>query len=118
MAIRTLQSSIRQHGAPATVGILVLAWANFLASWVSGGGLWNGYLKFQPTFFTMFPWTPLIYPFAAMAADIIGIFFMSYWLWIIGGTVERDLGTGRYLGFFGVMAVVPALMMGICYAAV
>lgn len=116
MAVRNLQSSLRQHGAPATVAILILAGANFLASWVSGGGDWNKYLLFHAGI--AFPWTFLTYPFAADAADIIGIFFMIYWMWIIGASVERDLGTGKYLAFFGTMTVVPALMMWICNATV
>ena len=117
MAARNLQSSIRRHGAPATVAILVLAGANFLASWVSGGGDWNAYLQFHAQFAARFPWSILTYPIGANPADIIGVFFMAYWMWIIGATVERDLGTGRFLAFFGAMTAVPALMMWICYAA-
>ena len=112
MAIRNLQTSVRQHGAPATVAILVLAGANFLASWVSGGGNWNGVVSFRPAF--SLPWTFLTYPFAANPADVIGIFFMIYWMWIIGAQVERDLGTGKYLAFFGAMTAIPATMMWIC----
>src|SRR5207253_10005279 len=44
-----------------------------------------------------------------------GVLFMSYWLWIIGGTVEKELGSGTFAGFFAAMTLVPSLMFFVCY---
>ena len=107
---------MQRHGAPVTVVILVLASINFLASWVSGGGQWNSYLVFHPSLAGMLPWSFVTYAFASDPADIIGIFFMIYWLWMIGSTVERELGALRYALLLLVMTVVPSLMMLACYA--
>lgn len=115
MAIRELQSSLRQHRAPVTIAILVLAVLNFLASWISGGGVWNASLLFDPRHAGHLPWTFLTYPFAVNPADIIGIFFMVYWMWMIGAIVERELGTARFLIFMGVMTVLPAVMMWVSF---
>lgn len=94
-----------------TVGIIVVAIGNFLISWVAGGGSWNPFLAFFAEGAFAHPWTFLTHPFAAEAADVLGIIFMSYWLWFMGGTVEKELGSGPFAIFFGVITVVPALMM-------
>jgi hypothetical protein len=57
------------------------------------------------------PWTMLTYPLASPGPDVIGLLFMGYWLWIIGASVERELGSVIFSIFFAIMTLVPALMM-------
>jgi len=40
--------------------------------------------------------------------DVIHLLFNLYWLWVLGRTMERTLGTLRYLGFFLISAVVSS----------
>lgn len=114
--MRDFQSQARRHGAPVTVAIILIAAANFLASWVSQGGAWNVLLVFLARNFPALPWTALTYPFAA-TMDIIGLLLMGYWLWVIGAMVERELGTVIYSIFFALMTLIPALMMWVGYLA-
>ena len=73
--LRDLQSNSRRFGAPVSIGIIILAAANFLISWAVGGGSWNAYLFFNSAAPLSLPWTFLTWPFTA-SADFIGILFM------------------------------------------
>lgn len=57
------------------------------------------------------PWTLLTYPFALPGAAIWTAVFGTLWLWMVGTTVERDIGAGPYLGsFFGFALLGGALI--------
>ncbi|MEA2553791.1 MAG: hypothetical protein QOJ65_1967 [Fimbriimonadaceae bacterium] len=115
--VRDLQRNARAHGAPVSVAIIAIAVTNFLLSWVAPPAAWNTFLAFYAPFAKATPWTALTYPLAANPRDILGIFFMSYWMWVIGATVEREFGWKRFLGFFVAMTLIPALMMLVAHAA-
>lgn len=110
--LRDFQSQARRHGAPVTVAVIVIAAVNFLINWLSGGrDAWNALLTFTPGTALSLPWTLLTWPISAEAPDFIGTVFMCYWMWVIGGMVERELSSLRYSVFLLVMALIPALMM-------
>lgn len=53
------------------------------------------------------PWTLLTYPLVSF--DIIGVLFYGFWLYFVGGSLERSWGTRFYGFFFGLMALISAL---------
>ncbi len=63
------------------------------------------------------PWTFLTYPLAVeVAGGLFGPFFTVLLLFLVyslGTQVERELGQGRYLAFWGVATLLPALLLSI-----
>jgi membrane associated rhomboid family serine protease len=62
------------------------------------------------------PWTLFTYPWAYMPFDGFGLIcflLLVWWLLMVGGTVERELGTRKFALFMLAMAVVPALVLGL-----
>lgn len=113
--VRNAQSWSRRQGAPVTVGIIATLVVTSLIFWFSLGR----YVEFVAVTpeWTSHPWTLLTYPFAGTwFSDPLSILFficLVFWLLFIGGSVERDLGPTRYLGFFAAMTVLPALIIGL-----
>ena len=119
MAMRDFTSGLRRTGQPASIAIIVLAVIVFLISFVASAGPhiqgsdWESYIAFQPSLVGSRPWTILTYPFAAGVHDVgfLDILFGCWWLYGIGGMLERDLGTRRFVIFWLVMTLIPALVM-------
>ena len=89
----------KQSGAPATTGLVALVAVSFLLSWMVRGPF-PQVLVFFPDQAPQHPWTLLTYPFAIDAGGFVNAAFSCLWLWSIGGSVERDLGSQRYVGFW------------------
>ena len=53
------------------------------------------------------PWTLLTYPLVSF--DIIGVIFYGFWLFFVGGSLERSWGTRFYATYFFALAVISAL---------
>lgn len=96
----------RSNGAPVTAAIVAGMAIGFLASFISGGRLLLPLLAFDPG---GAPWTLLTYPFAYPPGAIFSVLFGALWLWGIGGSVERELGSQRYAAFFFAMTVLGAV---------
>jgi hypothetical protein len=92
-----IQSAARRHGAPGTGGLVATLVIFFLILWL--GGIWVfRSLAFDSATALTKPWTFFTYPFVTGAGTgPLGLFFLCMWLWGIGGWVEKDLGTPKYL---------------------
>lgn len=110
--LRDLQSSARQGGMPVTAAIVGTAAAAFLLSWLSGSMAFGNF-AFDPRLLGSQPWSLLTYPFAFPpdGGNFIGVVFVCWWLWGIGGQVERELRAITYGLFFAAMTVLPALFL-------
>ena len=91
---RDFGSAAKASSAPVTVGIIVASVACFIFNWMSRGQITLA-LGFFPAIATSRPWTFLTYPLAV--GDPLSALFLSLWLWGIGGMVERELGSIKYL---------------------
>jgi membrane associated rhomboid family serine protease len=61
------------------------------------------------------PWVYLTYPFVndlAGGFGVIGMLFLAFWLYWVGGALERDLGALR----FGILWLVAGLLEAACVA--
>jgi membrane associated rhomboid family serine protease len=112
------RSHARQSLAPATVAICVgLVFTFLLAA-----------LRLQPNiglwlaFFTDFsqPWGLVTYPFAypGDGSGLIWLVLEVLWLWGMGGSVERDLGTPKYVALFLAFTLLGALSLALGAAVV
>lgn len=91
-----------------TVGLVVLLVAAFLVGWVSPGLQHQANLGFFTVDAAQKPWTLVTYPFSAGANDLLSLVFACLWLWGIGGQVERDMRSKRYLGAWLVFSILCA----------
>ncbi len=106
-----LRQGAKRSGIPATVALILAIVAGYLVSWFSEGRWLGADMAFLPMRIGDAPWTVALYPFSERPTGdaAIGVLFACWWLWGIGGSVERDLGPVRYLAFFFVFAVLGAL---------
>ena len=109
---RDLQYSARKSGTPGTVILIAGIIGCFLTSWFSQGQLFGAnWFAMDPAVAGQRPWTLVLYPFSSFPVGEAFIFllFDCWWLWLIGGSVERDLGAVRYVAFFFAMTFLGAL---------
>lgn len=62
------------------------------------------------------PWTLITYPFALETLagggfGIIWLLFLALWLYQVGGQIEGELGTKKYVGLWLILTVLPALVL-------
>lgn len=92
----------RSSGAPVTVAIVAGMILGFLVSFFTMGRVLYPTLAFSPADAFAQPWSFVLFPFAYPPSAIFSIVFGGLWLWGIGGSVERELGSTRHaLLFFG-----------------
>jgi len=111
--MKDLQSAMRKNGQPVTIAIICIAVLVFLLNFIFQEAQITFYLAFLPSLLGQHPWSLLTYPFAAdvQSVGFIGVLFGCWWLYGIGGNVERDLGPLKYVVFWVVMTIIPALIM-------
>lgn len=104
---RDFGRNAKMHGAPATVGLVIAMIAGFLALWMR---LLPVEVANQLGFMTFDawskPWTFVTYAF--LSDSFIGVFFLCLWLWGVGGSVERELGTTRFLAVWFIFSILCA----------
>jgi membrane associated rhomboid family serine protease len=96
---RDFKSSMSRNSAPATTAIVGLLILSFVLAWTGPGRAFTTALSFTPALAFREPWTFLTYPFFSTGDgnSLIYLLFLSLWLWGLGGWVERDIGTPRYV---------------------
>ncbi len=105
---------MRRSGTLVCVALIVLSAANLLTSFVITAAPWNAYLAFMAPDAGARPWSFLTYPIAVDLGGgygFLSVVFSCWWLYFIGGEVERDLGHARFGIFWGLMTIIPALVM-------
>jgi membrane associated rhomboid family serine protease len=98
--------------APATVALCVAIGLGFLLALVQPRlGI---ALAFKSDFTPL--WGMLTYPFASGGApsDFIWVLLGIMWLWGMGASVERDLGTPKFLAVFFGATFVGAIAIALC----
>lgn len=98
-AFDDIKRTANQQGTPVTFVLVAAFVACFLLAFMKL--LPVEAMVFQTGHAMQSPWTLFTYPFADMdPSNFIGALFTCLWLYWIGGTLERDLGPGKYLAFF------------------
>lgn len=103
----------RRSGGPGTVGIVVAIVIGFLISFFTNGQTLVPNLAFLPFDAWARPWTFATFPYAYGPRDLVAVLFLCLWLWGIGMSVERELGTPRFVGFWFTMTILGALCLWI-----
>jgi hypothetical protein len=110
------QEWARRTGSPATVLILALLGAIFLAAWFSTGSFGPNLAlpTANPTL-----WGFLTFPFASVGdgRDLFWFLLMMLWLFWVGGAMEREVGSAKLVGFWLLMSLLFGLSMIIGTAA-
>lgn len=104
--LRDFSANARASGAPVTVAIVITWIATFILSLLKVIG--DAGFLFDTARFANTPWTVLTYSFA-MSAGPIALLFSCLWFWGIGGSVERELGSPKFLAVYIVFATLSAL---------
>src|SRR5205085_8202289 len=94
------QASAKKNEAPANAVIVALLGITFVIAWMMTRPLME--LAFYAPLIGSQPWSILTYPFAASpdGNNFIWLVVECLWLWGMGGFVEAELGTARYVGFW------------------
>jgi membrane associated rhomboid family serine protease len=100
----------KRNAAPATTGIVVVLIACFVAIWAGATGFASQLVFYSaPSMALARPWTFITYPFVADSA--VGVIFACLWLWGLGGSLERDLGSLRFLIAWLVFSALSAIFV-------
>lgn len=113
MSINNIGSWVRRQGSPITIGIIASLIVTALAFWTTS---FRGLEHFAlGTSWQSQPWTLLTYPWAYSpfydGLAILFFVFLCMWMFFVGGLVERDLGSVKYLLLWLVMILLPALFI-------
>lgn len=111
---REFTSNARTMGSPVTVAIVILLAGSFLVGWLSEGRWMGSELAFFPVDVAVRPWTLVSYPLGNIG-NFLGVLFSCLWLWGIGGTVERDIGSRAFAIFWLAMSALGALFFWVGY---
>lgn len=88
---------------------MALLIASFLGSWASQSTLFDDMLPLRSGSLGQQPWTLVTYPFF-QASQFVWFLVLLFWLFSIGGSVESELGTTKFVGFWVVMTVLGGLL--------
>lgn len=110
---RRLRRFILQSSEPVTRTLLLINIVTFLSYFVAAyiaraGNPWV-YLHFSTFAPWQLPWTFLTYPLVTY--DPLNLLFSGYWLWVVGGSLERAWSTRRFLQFFFGIALISSLSL-------
>lgn len=109
-AFQAFGRQARSSQAPATAVLTVAIGLAFVISWFSAGRFLGLDWMFLPEIALQKPWTMLTYQFASVGdgRGLIWLVFLLLWLWGLGGSLERDLGTPKYVAYWFVMTFLGA----------
>lgn len=118
MAIfRDFAQSARRSGCPVTIALVVALAISFLLAWTSQGRIFGADLAFAPMEMLARPWTLVTYPFGSIG-NFLGVLFACWWLWGIGGGVERDIGSMAMGLFWLCMTLLGGLFFWLGYVII
>jgi membrane associated rhomboid family serine protease len=104
---REIRGSIVRAGAPVSIAILGINIILFLADFFLRGSV-SAWVDCQLANGAALPiWGLLTYPL--LTPDFISLLFAVLWLWMLGGSLERSWGAGRFIAFFIGISLINAL---------
>lgn len=111
--LRRLRRFLWGSPEPVTRTLIAISIATFLIYFVAvfflrAGNLWE-WLEFSTAGGWLKPWSFLTYPL--VTKDLLTAAFANYWLWIVGGTLERSWGSRSFIKLFA--GVTVATSMGV-----
>ncbi len=100
---------------PVTRTVIALSIATFLIYFVAvfffrAGNPW-GWLEFSTLGWWRKPWSLLTYPL--VTKGLFTVAFANYWLWIVGGTLERSWGSRSFAKFFAGVTAATSVGIGV-----
>ena len=107
--------SLRRGYNPATKLIILANVVSFVICLITDGIRVSSlaqFLSFTPQAYLSQPWTIFTYPLVTPPSyqnSVFGLIFAAYWLWIVGGSLERGWGTRIYAWFFFLVSAITAL---------
>jgi membrane associated rhomboid family serine protease len=104
------QRWVRQQATPVTIGLIIALVVSFMFAWFTQGAP-TPLLALDTA--RLLPWTILTYPLADAGDGRALIFFLFLLLWLfwVGSSTERDLGSAKFAGFFALMTVLAGLFL-------
>lgn len=96
-----------------TLGLVIAMVVGFLVNWSTPQQPLVFHLGLLASDVIREPWTLLTYPFAWPGGAIFGILMAALWLWMVGGQVESDLGTPKYLASFFVFTLLGGIFVSL-----
>lgn len=114
-SMRRLRRFLWESPEPVTRTLIAVNLTVFLIYFVAdffvrAGNPW-GWLEFSSSSWWLKPWSFLTYPL--VTKHPVTAAFTNYWLWIVGGTLERSWGSRAFGGFFAGITAATSLGMGI-----
>ncbi|HJP82320.1 MAG TPA: hypothetical protein VJ835_02340 [Fimbriimonadaceae bacterium] len=113
MSLNQVQSWFRRQAAPITLAVLASVIVMAFFWWFTAGRGMDSIILF--TDWQDRPWTLFTYPWAEQpfvsGLAILSFVFLIMWVFWVGGTTERDLSPGKYIGLWIAMILLPALFI-------
>lgn len=115
MALQQSLSWFRRQAAPITITLLASIIVMSFVWWFSAAKGME-MVSLGPDWKSR-PWTFVSYPWATMpftdGLTILCFVFLIMWVFMTGGSIERDLGAAKYIGLWAAMIVLPALFISV-----
>lgn len=113
---RSMFTPFSLSSIPVVRGILIAAAAVFLLAFLTsqGGSHWPVLLAFVPARFLSQPWSLVTYP--VLITDVVALVFQGFWLYLIGGMLERSWGSRNFAAlFFAWSAICAAVLLPVYF---
>jgi membrane associated rhomboid family serine protease len=97
---------------PVTKSVMVGAGVVYILAQLASGFQrfnLNGLLTLNPLNTLTLPWAIITYPL--VNPDLLTLIFAFFWLWFIGGSLERTWGSKRYGWFLGLTVMVTGMAL-------
>jgi len=109
--LRRLRRFLWESPEPVTRTLIAANLVTFLVYFVAvfflrGGNPWE-WLEFSSSGWWLKPWSFLTYPL--VTKGLLTAAFANYWLWIVGGTLERSWGSRAFVRFFAGIAAATSV---------
>jgi hypothetical protein len=100
-------------GCPVTFALMGACLLTYVTDFLTRSGLWDWTIFFTDKFGAR-PWTLFTYPlYVSRGTDPISFLLMGFWIWIIGGSLERTWSTRIYALFLLAITILSALFVAI-----
>ncbi len=100
-------------GCPATFIFMGACLFVYITDFFTRGNLWN-WMEFYTDNFWSRPWTLVTYPlYVSWDWNPLNVLLMGFWIWFVGGSLERSWSTRIYTLFLLAISALSALSIAI-----